>query len=143
MSSPKSELLPQRAGSQKDLVEDFDYIMVFANPFAKKVKSGLAKLMTQTYTKEYAKEFICTVFRVGVEPGIDEPGYIKRVREETQSFLSSCQEEISREQMGEFIINLVSSEMQNHLKLELRMFFSRDKDEIYVKIRTNENNLQV
>ena len=141
-SQGHQELLSNRS-SQKDLVEDFDYIMVFANPFAQKVKTGLAKLMARTYTKEYAREFVATVFRVQVEPMIEEPDYIKDVRDKLKSFLDSCQEEITREQMGEFIISLVTEVMQTHLKLELKMFLSRDSDEVYVKIRTNENNLQV
>ena len=60
-----------------------------------------------------------------------------------KTFLDGCGEEITREKLGIFVIGLVTDIMQNHLHLELKMFSSRDSDEIFVKIRTNENNMAV
>ena len=120
--------------------------MVFINPFAEKVKKGLASLWQRKYIKKDVRRIICTVFRAEEQPNPKvpvEPQLIQEVRSKLDEFLQGVteEEEIPREKLGQFLLGLVLDVMQKNVGLEIKAFFSRDKDEIYVKMKASENNL--
>jgi hypothetical protein len=63
-------------------------------------------------------------------------GYIKAYLKDLES------EEVRHNELSAEILKKVVAVLQKHLKLDVSMFYSRDRDEIFVKIRSSEENLK-
>ena len=72
-----------------------------------------------------------------------EDDVIKDVRARLQAFLDSCHEEIIFSNFAEEVLKTFIHVLQEHLKLDVKVFYSRDKDEIFIKVRSTEENLKI
>lgn len=121
--------------------EHFDYILVFTNLF--EVEDS------NTIEIAQARVFIKDIFKPTVVPNdmLDEETSLlfDSIQAQMEAFLAenNVGGEISFKALGLEIMKHVFMVLQNYLKLELETFFSRDRDELFVKLRATEHNLQV
>lgn len=107
-------------------------------------------------SKDDAEELFWEIFRTrpdlkedddsGIESDDEEwehePGFVKGVKEKLKEFLDSC-ENVDYKEFAILILETIVEVMQDHLHLVVKAFYSRDKDEIFLKVRATEENLKV
>ncbi|CAG9330895.1 unnamed protein product [Blepharisma stoltei] len=153
-----TEPLIHKSGSaaEKDsFKEDYQYIFVFPNHFSE--DEAVIAPLNEKISISLCKEIFANTFKLSEEEGHSESLEMKLKQETSQhipqrhAWISEMWRGFSKENQGEvefrrflnLIITCVLRVMQEDLKLDLKLFFSRDKDEIFCKIRASEHNFKV
>lgn len=118
--------------------ERFDYVLVFANPYDPTRFPAGDRSDTQLELMQ-AKDMLARIFRLS-ETSLKR-SWVQDLLKQLDS-LSSGQS-IEHHRFAEFVLKSVVSVMQQELRLEVRLFFSRDKDEVFCKVRASEQNLKI
>jgi hypothetical protein len=137
------ELEPMLENSGTDDNENYDYVLVFINPFSQSRTDGK---FDDSYTKDQIRKIYLALFRITttIYEDVEESEFLKKIREDVEAYIESLSnEETAYSVVAEELLGKVISVMQEHLKLEISMFLSRDRDEVFVKIRASEENLKV
>jgi hypothetical protein len=133
--------LLQHANDELLKEEKFDYILVFTNTF---------ELKDDEFVEEQRVEKIFhDIFKLHVLPAKMLDAETAKLQNNLEAALKKFIEanivegKISLNALGKEVMEQAFMVLQDYLKLELNVFFSRDRDEIYVRLRTSDNNLQV
>ena len=139
--------------------EDFQYILVFPNCFStdpleskyldkelplsecKKIFLGTFKMIEKQETKQRSISVL----------DLDKEGIGKLVQQR-ENWIKEAWTVFTRRHPNkttpyrdflEFVIETFLKVIQEHLQLEVRLFLSRDQDEIFCKLRASEKNLKI
>lgn len=140
--------------------EEYDYVIVFQNPYCED-KDAIERLKEKVSAQESYEAYIA-MFRLVTDLDYYESGSELQDVDSKQSRilarkiahqkkLMECWEAYrSRESEGQFtrgdylelVIDTFLKILQEDIKLEVKLFYSRDKDEIFCKMRASEQNLK-
>jgi hypothetical protein len=140
--------------------EEYDYVIVFQNPYCDD-KDAIERLKQMVSAQESYEAFIA-MFRLVTDLGYYDSGTelqdvdskhsrILARKIAHQKKLTDCWEAYrDRESGGQFtkgdylelVIDTFLKILQEDIKLQVKLFYSRDKDEIFCKIRASDENLK-
>lgn len=109
--------------------ESLIYVLVFPNLFSK--DSELRDTLKAVFSKSKCIEIFNSAFKISEDDNTDSRNWLN---EELSSFLRDSPEEVEFKSFLMQIMICLFKLMQEKLKLTLKLFYSRDKDEIFCKI---------
>ena len=118
--------------------ERFDYVLVFTNPYdPTRLPVGQSSATQLELTQ--AKDMLARIFRLS-EASLKKP-WVQSLLDQFNAL--SKGQSIEGHRFAEFVLKSLVLVMQQELHLEVRLFFSRDKDEVFCKVRASEQNLKI
>ncbi|CAG9319506.1 unnamed protein product [Blepharisma stoltei] len=124
--------------SQED--DPADLVLIFKNPYTDPDKGLLCQLNSWMKEKE-AKQFYRVIFKLHNKE--TEVPLLKQIEKEIDPLIEGCAKDgwVNLRDIGSSIIENVFKVLQDHLKLEIQLFYSRDCDEIFCRVTCSETNL--
>ncbi|OMJ79321.1 hypothetical protein SteCoe_20704 [Stentor coeruleus] len=144
------------------IANDDLYIFVFPNVFSK--EKSIKNALNQSVSKEWCHQIYFSTFKI-IESNREAVAVKERLLSQQSSNFDANNPKVSKEKLQylreawegfeeenpkpeyyKFLIVLITNVirvMQDELKLSLRLFFSQDKDEIFMVIKCSEENLAV
>lgn len=149
LGGKQQPLLPTSCDPSKkdDMADDpSHYVLVFPNPYYTETDIAL-NLGEKKPIKELLKIYNNT-FRMLHASRQDTGARAERTRDtekEWNTFVQSkaMDNSLVFKDFLEFMLKEIVHALQDNLNLEVRLFFSRDKDEIFCKVKATEENLRV
>ena len=140
--------------------EEYDYVIVFQNPYCED-KAAIARLKEMVSAQESYEAFM-DMFRLVTDLDYYESGtelqdvdskhsrilarkikHQKKLMECWEAYRSRMTEgQFTRGDYLELVIDTFLKILQEDIKLEVKLFYSRDMDEIFCKIRASDENLK-
>ena len=132
MAEDKEPLLDPLQG------ERFDYVLVFTNPYD---PTRFSDSQSSDWRLEpvQAKDMLARIFRIS-DTNLKRP-WVQSLLDQFNALLGG--QNIEHRRFAEFVLKSVVTVMQEELHLVVRLFYSRDKDEVFCKLRASEQNLKI
>ncbi|CAG9335333.1 unnamed protein product [Blepharisma stoltei] len=119
--------------------DDFIYILVFPNLFSRD-----PNLKEQLQNRKFSKAKCAEIFKSAFKISEDENNDLRNdLNKDFNAFLKDSQEEIEYHRFLLLILMCLFKIFETKLMLRIKLFFSRDKDEIFCKIGVSDYNSKV
>ena len=127
--------------------EDFQFVFVFPNFFSE--REAFVQTVSEKKTINYCKSVYHSIFRI-IEN--DPKNVVEQKISPTTKWIKDAWENFCKDTSnGEvewikfirMVMTVAIRVLQEDLKLQIHSFFSRDQDEIFMKVRATEHNLRV
>ena len=118
--------------------EASDYVLIFVNPYDP-VRFSSDQSSDHSIDASRARDMFNHIFRISANT--QKKPWLVALEEQFNAFLGNSA--VQFHHFAEFILKSVVTVMQKELHLEVNLFYSRDKDEVFCKLRSSEDNLKI
>jgi hypothetical protein len=145
MAASESYPLLEELEPKEDIIcEYWDWILIFKNPYDLPRYEYYPKDLYQTIPIEKANWVYDRIFRIhDWDNQVSTPTQrkVQRRRELLEKHSSSGA--VKLQVLNQIVIQNVVKMLQKYLNMKVKLFYSRDRDEIFCKIQATDDNLQV
>lgn len=143
MSSEDEKTLIEDPENRAQEDDPSDLVLIFRNPY-NDPDMGLTNQIVQVLDAKDAKLFYRLIFRLQ-EKADKENNIFGLIEKKIDKFIDINTKDGSVELgvVAQKIIEDILVVLQDHLLLDINAFYSRDRDEIFVRVKSNEQNLMV
>lgn len=145
MAEPESYPLLEDLETKEEIIsEHWDWVLIFKNPYDLARYDYYPKDLYQTIPTEKANWVYDRIFRIhDLDNQVSTPTQkkVQRRRELLEKHTSNGV--VKLQVLNQIVLQNVVKMLQKYLKMKVKLFYSRDRDEIFCKIQATEENLQV
>jgi len=131
--SPSAQRALLSSKLSAEFIQPYDLVMVFKNPF--ELKNYSAEFLDVELSKEEASKAFERCFRVSLES--EE---YSEINEKLNQVLNSSP---TKKKIAQLQLETILVTLQHRLQMDVVAHVSRDLDEVFMKLRTSEENFQV
>ncbi|CAG9328292.1 unnamed protein product [Blepharisma stoltei] len=132
----------QKVESQADSEEQYHYVFVFQNIFS--TEETVKGTINYQIPVERCKTIYNTSFKISGEENPNEDQRITTLKREWKNFTRDIAgDTVEFRKFLKLMMERILHILTNDLKLEVKLYYSRDKDEIFCKMKASEYNLRV
>lgn len=125
------------------LEEDWDYILIFKNPYDMPKYEYYPKDLYYTIPLEKAHWIYDRVFRIDDwEDSQASPTHKTVQKTKNQLDKHAIDGNVKVQVLVQLVFQNTVKVLQKYLKMKIKLFYSRDRDEIFCKIQASQENLQ-